>query len=109
MSPNSSDRTTEAEIAIAALRIAADQRNGFASTTVLKDRMPDYIQLTPGDLQMSDTRVNEEMYRQIVGNIVSHHDSPGNIINEGYPTYHDGGITITDLGRKHILSKGYSE
>lgn len=44
------DRTGEAEIAIAALRIAASRPNGEVTTTELKAEIPDWIDLTPGDL-----------------------------------------------------------
>jgi len=100
-------RTSEGEIAIAALRIAASRPNGIATTTLLKENIPDYIALTPGDLANSQTRPAEKMYHQIVGNIISHKDSEGNIIGDGYAEYTGDGIKITDAGRAHLKSKGY--
>jgi hypothetical protein len=99
-------RTSEAEISIAALRIARDL-GGTATTTQLKDKMPDYINLTPGDLAQSPTRPNEKMYHQIVGNIVSHHEAEGNIISEGYAKYTGDGIQITESGLALLKDKGY--
>jgi hypothetical protein len=101
-------RTSEAEISVAALRIAANRPGGEASTDTLKELMPDYIELTEGDLKQSPTRRNEQMFHQIVGNIVSHRESEGNIIYDGYATYTGNGIKITDKGRAYLRGKGYS-
>jgi hypothetical protein len=98
-------RTSEPQIAIAALQIAYDQ-GGSASTTKLKDEMPDYINLTPGDLVQSQTRPNEKMYHQIVGNIISHQNTPGNIIFEGFADRTANGIQITDKGKALLKSLG---
>ena len=84
MAASKTGRTPESEMAIVALRIAASRPGGEATTTRLKEEIPDYIELTPGDLKQSATRPNEKMYHQIVGNIVSHQESEGNIIYEGY-------------------------
>jgi hypothetical protein len=101
------NRTSEREIAIAALRIAATRPGGEASTTLLKEEMPDYVKLTPDDLKPSSTRRGEKMFHQIVGNIISHKESAGNIIAEGYAEYTGDGIRITDAGRAFLKSKGY--
>lgn len=107
MASTKGGRTSENEIAVAALRIAAEHPGGESTTEVLKDNMPDYIELSPGDLEASPTRLGEQMFHQIVGNIVSHRDSQGNIIFEGYAEYTGSGIRITEAGRAHLRSKGY--
>jgi hypothetical protein len=99
-------RTSEPEIAIAALRIARD-KGGTVRTSALKDEVPDYINLTPGDLVQSQTRPSEKMYHQIVGNIISHKNSEGNIIFEGYADYTGDGIQITEKGQALLKSLGY--
>lgn len=101
------DRTSEPEIAIAALRIAADAPDGEATTSELKKFIPDYINLALGDLSQSSTRANELVFHQIVGNIVSHRNSSGNIICEGYAEYTGSGIKITQAGRAHLKRMGY--
>lgn len=107
MASTKGGRTSEVEIAIAALRIAAERLGGEATTGALKENVPDYIDLTPGDLKPSPTRPNEKMYRQIVGNIISHRNSKRNIICEGYAEYTGSGIRITEAGRAYLKSKGY--
>jgi hypothetical protein len=97
------DRTGEAEIAVAALRIAAARPSGEVTTTELKAEIPDWIDLTPSDLERSTTRPNELLFHQVVGNIISHrHDMPGNIIYEGYAEYTGDGIRITEAGRLYL-------
>jgi hypothetical protein len=102
------DRTSEPELAVAVLRIAADTPTGEASTTLLKKLVPEYINLTQSDVVQSQTRPNELMFHQIVGNVVSHRESDGNIIQEGYAEYTGSGIRITSAGRDHLKRMGYS-
>ena len=92
-------------MAIAALRVAASQPGGEASTTLLKEEIPKYVNLTDGDREMSDKRPREQMWQQIVGNIVSHRRS--NIIREGYAEYTGDGIRITEAGHAHLKSLGF--
>ena len=107
MSRNQPGRTSEGEIAIAALRIAASRPGGEISTHDLKQEIPGYINLTPGDLQPSQTRPNEELWQQIVGNIICHKNTGGNIICDGYADYTGSGIRITGAGRAHLKKLGY--
>lgn len=102
------NRTGEAEISIGALRIA-EKFGGTASMTKIKDNIPDFVELTEADKAKSRTRPNEQMYAQIVGNIVSHRDTPGNIIYEGYATYDEAtnSISITSAGASLLRARGY--
>ena len=96
-------RTSEAEIAKAVLRILAEMHNGEASINQLKKRIPDFIKLTEGDQKQSDTRQNEELWEQIVRNIVSHKGTEGNIVAEGFANSPSRGkLRITDAGRLHV-------
>jgi hypothetical protein len=65
------DRLSEPEARILALRIAASRPNREASTSYIKEHIQDYIEFTPEDLKPSLTRGNEQMWQQIVGNVVS--------------------------------------
>lgn len=107
MPPRNSDRTSEQEIAVAVLRICADSPSGTASIAELKRQVPDYINLTEGDRSPSQTRNGEELWEQIVRNIVSHKDVEGNIIAEGYAVHNNGSLQITDSGRAHLKRLGY--
>jgi hypothetical protein len=108
MAKGDADRTGEAEISIGALRIA-EKFGGTASMTKVKDNIPDFVELTEADKAKSKTRPNEQMYAQIVGNIVSHRSTPGNIIYEEYALYDEAtnSISITATGAALLRSKGY--
>jgi hypothetical protein len=96
-------RITEAEIAIAVLQILATRPNE-ANFSVLKHEIPNHVTLSTDDQVRSVTRPNEEMWEQQVRNITSHHESPGNIICDGYAERIDGGLRITAAGRLHIAA-----
>ncbi len=101
-------RVTEAEISIAALRIAAKQKNGLATFSRLKKEIPDYVNLSAGDQAQSITRPNEELWEQLVRNIKSHSKTFRNILHEGYAIHVSRrGYQITDSGRRYLKSKGF--
>lgn len=96
-------RSSEEEISEAVLRILAGRPNGEATIEYLKRRVPSVISLTDGDRQQSVTRPNEELWEQLVRNIVSHKATEGNYIAEGYLTAPSRGrLRITDAGRRKI-------
>jgi uncharacterized protein YjbI with pentapeptide repeats len=101
------NRTSEPEMRIGALRIAANKPNGHATTIQLKDEMPKYIDLTVEDMALSKTRPNEAMYHQIIGNIISHQGSRTNIFAKGLAIYTGDGIQITDAGREFLRRRGF--
>ena len=99
-------RTGETEIAEAVLRILADRSNGEATIGQLKNGIQEYINLTEGDRQQSDTRPNEELWEQLVRNIVSHKNAEGNIVAEGLANRPSRGrLRITEAGRLHVKNK----
>jgi hypothetical protein len=98
-------RTTERDMRIAALQVAASHPDGYVTTTELKEEIGKFVSLTDGDLSHSPTR-NEPMYYQIVGNIVSHSVSSQSLFSQGYATYTGDGIRITDTGREFLASTG---
>lgn len=100
------DRTGEAEIAEAVLQILAQSHDGEATIGHLKKRVPEFVKLTDGDRVQSDTRPNEELWEQLVRNIVSHHKVEGNIVAEGLANRPSRGrLRITDAGRAHVKHK----
>lgn len=106
MSRSKPNRTGESEISIAALEVARDRPGGWISTRQLKRMIPQYVKLTPEDLEDSPTREGEQMWHQIVGNIVSHRTTTGNIIAEGFAEYVDNGLRITAAGLAHLKHLG---
>jgi len=101
---NNYRRITENEIAFVVLKILSEKNNGKATITELKHQIPDYTNLSEADRELSMTRPNEEVWEQQVRNIISHRNSEGNIIAEGYATYdpEDHSLKITDRGRVYI-------
>jgi hypothetical protein len=95
-------RTSESEIRIAALRVAASKPNGRTTTTELKREIHNYLNLTAEDRRPSKTRPRELMYQQIVGNIISHKSYRNNIFAQGLAVRTSNGIQITDLGREFL-------
>lgn len=101
-------RVSEADVAIATLRIAAAQPNGTATFQRLKKDIPGLVKLSPEDRVQSVTRPNEELWEQLIRNIKSHYETAGNIICEGYAEHVPRvGYKITASGRKYLKSKGY--
>ena len=101
------DRLREPEARILALRIAAGQPNREAETAFIKDRVPDYITLTPEDLKLSNTRGGEPMWRQIVGNVVSHQVVSTSIFKKGYADRLPDGIRVTEAGVSYLTTLGF--
>jgi hypothetical protein len=103
------DRLRESEARILALRIAASRPGREAATSYVKDHVTDYVELTPVDLEPAPTRHNEQRWRQIVGNIVSHKHASTSIFNMGYAVRMPGidGIRVTDKGVEYLQELGY--
>jgi hypothetical protein len=97
------NRSSEHDIAIAVMRYLATLPSRRATTSSLKRHVPAFIKLTRSDKQFSDTRPNEQLWHQVVGNIVSHRsDSPENFINRGLLAYDRGWLTLTSAGSAHL-------
>lgn len=101
------DRLREPEARILALRIAASRPNREASTTFIKEHIPNYIELTDIDLMPSPTRHQEERWQQIVGNVISHIETTTSIFSRGFAERTEDGIRVTDLGLKYLAKLGF--
>ena len=94
--------TSEAELSIAVLHVLADRPNGEAPFAVLRQEVPNHVQLTAQDHDPSPTRPAEEIWEQRLRNITSHKKSPGNIIHDGYAESIPGGLRLTAAGRLRV-------
>lgn len=103
------NRTSEARIGEAVLRILAMSPNGEATISNLRRRIPHFLNLTDLDRQLSETRTGEEVWEQLVRNLVSHYETKGNIIREGWAVQcNRGRLRITVKGRElEIFRKAY--
>jgi hypothetical protein len=100
-------RSSEHDIAYAAMKYLATLSSGTATTATIKKHIPSFIKLTDGDHEPSDTRPNEEVWRQVVGNIVSHRNgSPENFINRGLIDYAGGKWSLTAAGHAYLAKHG---
>lgn len=73
----------ETDIARGVVRIA--QANGGLCTFKRAYReIPNYVRLSAANNAPSVTRPGEPMWHQLVRNIRSHHNSPGNFIHDGH-------------------------
>lgn len=104
---NNANRVTESDVAIATLRIAASRPDRTATFYRLRKELPGYLNLSAADRVQSETRPNEELWEQLIRNIKSHYESPGNIIYEGYASHVPRvGYRITDAGLRLLKRKG---
>ncbi len=100
----------EAEARILALQIAATFPNHQASTEQIKKAVPDYREFSKADLKPSNTRDNEHMWQQIVGNATgSHSKSFTSIFVRGLAVRTKDGIRVTKKGIEFLKSKGLYE
>jgi hypothetical protein len=76
----------EARIASAVERYLFDA-GGEATIAEIRRAIPFYTKLTKQDRRPSRTRPGEEMWEQVVRNIVCHRTSQGNAVNAGKLKY----------------------
>ncbi len=95
-------QTTEQQFSDVVLAILAAHPYGRASHSALRKEIVQRVTLTPEDLSPSTTRPGEQMWQQIVRNITSHHNVPGNYVCDGYLKRVFRGLAITDSGRKKV-------
>lgn len=109
MSGKKTNKLGEPEARLLALQIAAKFPGREATTTQIKDAIPDYRELTPGDLAASPTRAGECVWQQIIGNVVSHQKSSTSLFNRGLAVRTKNGIRVTEKGIEYLKGKGLYE
>ncbi len=97
-------RIKEKDTYIPVLEYLDKMPDGFLTTSDLISHLETRFHLSPEDQAIlagrSDTR-----FSQIVRNIVSHRDTPGNLIELGYVEYEKAkrGLRITSAGQQYLL------
>lgn len=89
-----------------ALQIAASFPGHEASTTQIKAEAPKHRAMSADDLKPSQSRGNETMWEQIMGNVVSHQKTSTSIFNRGLSTRTKDGIRVTEKGLEYLKNKG---
>ncbi len=103
---NIADRSSEYDISIAVMKYLRGITSKSATTSDVKKNVPNFISLTVEDKQTSETRENEQVWQQVVGNIVSHRkDSNSNFINRGLLDYDGKLLSITPEGELFLSKK----
>jgi hypothetical protein len=96
-------RSSEHDIALAAMKYLATLPTAAALTATVKKHVPSFIKLTPEDHEPSGPRPGEELWQQVVGNIVSHRKlSSENFVNRGLLAYEARKLRLTDAGRAYL-------
>jgi hypothetical protein len=100
----------EPEARLLALQIAATFPNHTATTSEIKAVAPKFRDWSEDDLKPSNTRGNECMWQQILGNAVgSHQNSSVSIFAKGYAVKTRTGIRVTEKGLAMLKGKGLYE
>jgi hypothetical protein len=102
------DRLHESEARVLVLKIAAQQPRRAASTQFLKKEVPKYIELSPLDRMPSKSRPREAVWKQIVGNVISHKDVRTGPFAQGYAIKTADGLAVTRKGMAYLNSIGFS-
>jgi hypothetical protein len=102
------DRLREREARVLVLKIISTFSDHQASTGKIKDRVPDFYDLSSEDLAPSPTRRREAMWRQIIGNVKVHHKGSKSIFTQGLAEIVPGGIKLTDKGYDYLKSIGFA-
>lgn len=101
------ERDLDADVSIAVLRIASEQSDRIASHNQLRFAVPGFV-LWDREMTKSGFVLSDEYWEKLISNIRKNRMKPGNILREGYATYHPKfGYRITNDGREFLMSKGY--
>lgn len=99
-------RIKERDTYLPTLKMLSEAEGGFLTISDLIRALEDHFAPTGEDAEIlagrSDTR-----FSQIVRNIVSHRETPGNLIKEGWAEYDKGrrGLKITPEGVRHLSAE----
>jgi hypothetical protein len=93
----------EARFASAVERYLFDA-GGEATISQIRHAIPFYMKLTPQDRRPSRTRSGEEMWEQLVRNIVCHRKSQGNAVNAGMLEYKPRRLALPNSPQGTLIS-----
>ena len=99
------DRLREPEARVLALKIAARRRDRTATIEYIKDEIERTFPFTDQDLKIAQR--NEPVWRQIVGNVISHQSSPSSIFSKGFAERTNDGLRVTDNGVDYLNGIGF--
>lgn len=107
MAKSDNVKLREPEARSLALQIAATFPDHRASASDIKKLVPKFRDLSEADLAPSNTRKNECMWQQIMGNaLASHHKTTVSIFARGLAVKTRDGIRVTEKGVSYLKGLG---
>jgi hypothetical protein len=105
--PSKRGRISEADLLVPTLEILSKQPTGSMTTSDLIVELESILKPDGEDAEILEGR-HDTRFSQIVRNMVSHKEAPGNIIAEGFAEHLGAriGLKITDAGRAHLKHSG---
>lgn len=100
-------RLREKEARMLALKIAASSKNLTADMQDIRAGVEKLYPLSPADRVPSPTRPAEQLWQQILRNVVSHRGSTKSIFARGLAEKVGTGIRITTAGLDHLKKSGF--
>ena len=99
-------RISEADLFYPTLKVLAKAPSGRMTTSDLIAELEAELHPSGEDAEILEGR-NDTKFSQIVRNMVSHKEAPGNIIAEGFVAYRGPrhGLEITAAGRHRLASR----
>lgn len=79
--------TPEDQIAAAIIRYLETTTEKCATIREIRANLPNFIQLNAHDLKPSPTRPGEQLWEQIVRNVVCHREDDDNAVHDGLLVY----------------------
>jgi hypothetical protein len=101
---NPADRLREKEAKILFLKMAALQPQCKVTTTFVKNEVKRFYPLAPADRKPSTTRPREQLWQQIVGNVIVHKS----LFKQGLARRATGGLRLTEQGLDYLKSIGFA-
>lgn len=98
------DRLRESEAKILFLKIAALQPKCRVATAFAKKEVRRFYPLSPADSKPSSTRRKEQLWQQIVGNVIVHKS----LFAQGLAEQVRGGLKLTAKGLDYLKSIGFA-
>ena len=98
-----SPRIKERDTYLPTLQLLSEAEDGFLTTSDLIRGLEHHFAPSGEDAEILEGRADTR-FSQIVRNLVSHRDNPGNLIKEGWADYSKTrrGLRITQEGRRHL-------
>jgi hypothetical protein len=101
---NPKDRLHEPEAKLLFLKIAALQPRCRVSTTFVKSEVKRFYPLSPADRRPSLTRGKEQLWQQIVGNVIVHKS----LFTRGFATRTSNGLRLNTKGLTYLKTIGFA-